>query len=234
MGHGRAPHARPLKEHTRMHSLRLTLPLAAAAALGLSACQQPLPNQTGTQTQQGALLGAGIGALAGSLTGDDTDERIRNAAIGAAAVGAVGAAVGYSLDRQEAELRAELGQGTITNTGNQLVVTLPQDVLFATDSAAVSGGSQADLLAVANSLNRYPASTVNVIGHTDNTGEAAYNQDLSERRAQAVASVLQSGGVAGSRINAVGRGENQPVASNQTAEGRAQNRRVEIIITPNG
>lgn len=217
-----------------MQALRLTLPLAAAAALGLAACQQPLPNQTGQQTQQGALIGAGVGALAGALTGDDSDERLRNAAIGAAAVGAVGAAVGYSLDRQEAELRAELGQGTITNTGNQLVVTLPQDVLFATDSASVSGGSQSDLLAVATSLNRYPQSTVNVIGHTDNTGDAAYNQDLSERRAQSVSSVLISGGVAPQRINAVGRGENQPVASNQTEAGRQQNRRVEIIITPNG
>lgn len=217
-----------------MPTLRFTLPLAALAGLALTACQQPLPNQTGTQTQQGALIGAGIGALAGSLTGDDTDERIRNAAIGAAAVGAVGAAVGYSLDRQEAELRAELGQGTVTNTGNQLVVTLPQDVLFATDSATVSGGSQSDLLAVATSLNRYPQSTVNVIGHTDNTGDAAYNQDLSERRAQAVSSVLISGGVAPQRIVSVGRGENQPVATNQTPAGRQQNRRVEIIITPNG
>ena len=217
-----------------MPTLRLSLPLAAAAGLALTACQQPLPNQTGNQTQQGALIGAGIGALAGSLTGDDTDERIRNAAIGAAAVGAVGAAVGYSLDRQEAELRAELGQGTITNTGNQLVVTLPQDVLFATDSATVSGGSQSDLLAVATSLNRYPQSTVNVIGHTDNVGEAAYNQDLSERRAQSVSSVLISGGVAPQRVVSVGRGENQPVATNQTPAGRQQNRRVEIIITPNG
>ena len=79
------------------------------AALGLAGCQTPLPNQTGQQTQQGALLGAGVGALAGALTGDDAEERVRNAAIGAAAVGAVGAAIGYSLDRQEAELRSELG-----------------------------------------------------------------------------------------------------------------------------
>ena len=217
-----------------MTAIRLTVPLGLAASLALAACQTPLPNQTGTQTQQGALLGAGIGALAGSLTGDDTGERIRNAAIGAAAAGAVGAAIGYSLDRQEAELRAQLGNGTVSNNGNQLVVTLPQDILFAVDSTNVSAGAQADLAAVASSLNRYPQSTVNVIGHTDNTGEAAYNQDLSERRAQSVASVLINSGVASSRINAVGRGENQPVATNQTAEGRAQNRRVEIVITPNG
>lgn len=213
-------------------TLRLPLLLAAGSALALAACQQPLPNQTGNQTQQGALLGAGIGAVAGALTGDDADERLENALIGAAAVGAVGAAIGYSLDRQEAELRAELGQGTIRNTGSQLIVTLPQDILFATDSASVSSASQADLRAVANSLNRYPETTVNVIGHTDNVGEAAYNLDLSQRRAQSVASVLIGAGVSPGRINAVGRGEDVPVASNQTSEGRAQNRRVEIVITP--
>lgn len=217
-----------------MQAIRLTLPLGLVAALGLAGCQTPLPNQTGQQTQQGAVLGAGIGALAGALTGDDAGERVRNAAIGAAAVGAVGAAVGYSLDRQEAELRSELGQGTITNTGSQLVVTLPQDILFAVDSTAVSGAAQSDLYAVATSLNRYPDSTINVIGHTDSDGAAAYNLDLSQRRAQSVAAVLRSAGVAPGRIVAVGRGEDQPVATNQTATGKAQNRRVEIIITPNG
>ena len=85
---------------------------------------------------------------------------------------------------------------------------------------------------MAGSLNRYPNTTVNVVGHTDNTGEAAYNQSLSERRAQAVASVLISAGVSPARIRSIGRGEDQPVASNLTAEGRQQNRRVEIIITP--
>jgi len=213
---------------------RLTLSLAAASLVGLAACQQPLPNQANDQTRTGALVGAGVGAAVGALTGDDREERIENALIGAAVFGAAGAGIGALLDRQEAELRAQLGSGTVTNTGSQLVVTLPNDILFPVDSAAVSGQSQADLRAVAASLNRYPNSTVNVIGHADSSGEAAYNQDLSERRARAVAQVLVGSGVAPGRINAIGRGEDAPIATNQTAQGRAANRRVEIVITPQG
>lgn len=214
--------------------IRPTTPvtLALLGAFALAACQ-PVPGQGTTNAGQGALLGVGVGALAGALTGDDSDERIRNAAIGAAAAGAIGGAIGIALDRQEAELRAELGSGTVTNTGSEIIVTLPQDVLFAVDSTAVSSTSQRDLLTVATSLNRYPDSTVNVIGHTDSTGAAAYNLDLSQRRAQAVAAVLAQGGVAPGRIRALGRGEDAPVATNQTPEGRQQNRRVEIVITPN-
>ena len=212
---------------------RLTLSLMTASVLGLAACQQPLPNQANDQTRTGALTGAGVGAVVGALTGDDSEERIRNAAIGAAVFGAAGAGIGALLDRQEAELRAQLGSGTVTNTGSQLVVTLPNDILFGFDQASVSIASQADLRAVATSLNNYPNSTVNVVGHTDNVGDAAYNQDLSERRASAVANVLIASGVSASRINIVGRGEDQPAFTNQTVDGQARNRRVEIIITPN-
>ncbi len=212
---------------------RLTLSVMAGSLLALAACQQPLPNQQNNQTRTGALIGAGVGAAVGAATGDDRDERIRNAAIGAAVFGAAGAGIGAALDRQEAELRAQLGNGTVTNTGNQLIVTLPQDILFGVDSASVGIQSQADLQAVARSLNNYPNTTVNVIGHTDSDGDAAYNQDLSERRARAVAQVLVASGVSAGRINAIGQGENVPVATNQTAAGKQQNRRVEIVITPN-
>jgi len=133
-----------------------------------------------------------------------------------------------------AELRQQLGANVgIVNNGQNLTVTLPQDILFAVDSASLTSALQGDLRSVAASLNRYPETTVNVIGHTDNTGAAAYNQDLSQRRAQAVSSVLVNAGVAPVRVRAIGRGEDQPIASNLTPEGRQQNRRVEIIITPN-
>ena len=215
-------------------STRLPLTLAAVSVLGLAACQTPLPGQGTENTNQGALIGAGLGAAAGIIRGDDRDERIRGAVVGGLVGAGIGGAIGAQLDRQEAELRNALGnQVGIVNTGNQLIVTLPQDILFATDSASLTGGLQNDLRAVAASLNNYPNTTVNVIGHTDNVGEAAYNQSLSERRAQAVASVLVSSGVSPSRIRSIGRGENQPVASNLDAAGRQQNRRVEIIITPN-
>ena len=116
--------------------------------------------------------------------------------------------------------------------GDRLIVTMPQDILFAVDSATVNSSLRGDLLTVANSLREYPRSRVQVVGHTDNTGSAAYNQGLSERRANSVADVLTSGGVSYDRIQAFGRGEDQPVASNLTTEGRAQNRRVEIVILP--
>ncbi len=218
-----------------MSLAKLSLAIAAASILALTGCQAPVPGQSNQNTNQGAAVGAGIGALLGlAVNADDGNDRVRNAAIGAALGAGLGAVGGNNLDRQEAELRSQLGSNVgIINNGSSLVVTLPQDILFAVDSTTLTGSLQNDLYSVAASLNRYPDTTVNVIGHTDNTGAAAYNQDLSQRRAQAVASVLINAGVTPQRIRAIGRGEDAPVASNLTPEGRQQNRRVEIIITPN-
>jgi len=213
---------------------KFPLALAAISALALTACEAPLPGQTNDNARQGALVGAGLGAVLGAVTGNNSDERLRNAAIGGALGAGLGAIGGSNLDRQEAELRQQLGANVgIVNNGQNLTVTLPQDILFAVDSASLTSALQGDLRSEAASLNRYPETTVNVIGHTDNTGAAAYNQDLSQRRAQAVSSVLVNAGVAPVRVRAIGRGEDQPIASNLTPEGRQQNRRVEIIITPN-
>ncbi|MDO6588799.1 hypothetical protein DS901_14610 [Loktanella sp. D2R18] len=213
---------------------KLPLAIAASALMFVTACDGTAPN--GNQNaQQGALIGAAAGAAAGLLTNRDRSNADRNrAALLTAAAGAgIGAAIGNNMDKQAEELRASLGNGVgVTRQGDNLIVTLSQDILFATDSTAVSGASQTDLRIVAQSLNNYPNTTVNVVGHTDNTGTAAYNFDLSQRRAQAVAGVLRSGGVSSSRIRAIGAGEDQPIASNQNASGRAANRRVEIIITP--
>ncbi len=218
--------------------------LATAAAMGLAACQPTSSPydpgygagyDTGSQqnkTQAGAVTGALIGGfIGGTRKGDD---KLAKAATGAIVGGLIGGAIGAQLDRQAAELRSDIRNDrvSIVNTGNQLVVTMPEGILFATDSATVMGGLMNDLYAVADNLNRYPNTRVEVIGHTDNTGSAAYNMDLSQRRAQAVAAVLRQGGVSTGRIVAYGRGEDQPVASNLTPEGRAQNRRVEIIIRP--
>ena len=206
--------------------------LATLGIIGLSACE-PVPGQTNENRNTGAAVGAVVGAIGGALSGDSTQESIENAAISAVVLGGAGAAIGSALDRQEAELRNNLGNNVgVVNTGNELIVNLPNDILFAVDSATLTGQLQADLLTVAASLNNFPNTRVTVEGHTDNTGSAAHNLDLSQRRAQSVASVLLSGGVAASRIATIGRGEDQPVASNLDAAGRALNRRVEIIITP--
>jgi len=214
---------------------KLSLVTAAASFLALSACQMTDPNNPNHNTQTGAAVGAGLGALVGIAAGNTPAERQRGAVVGALIGGGLGAIGGQQLDRQEAELRQQMGRNVgIVNTGSQLIVTLPQDILFATDSASLTGALQNDLYTLAGSLNRYPETTVNVIGHTDNVGSASYNQALSQRRAQAVSSVLVNAGVAPFRVRSIGRGEDAPVATNLTPEGRAQNRRVEIIITPNG
>ena len=170
-----------------------------------------------------------IGALSKG-DGNRADGALAGAVIG----GALGAGVGYSLDKQEADLRRQLDSNVIiTNTGDRLIVTLPQDILFATDSSTVQPGLRDDLRALANNVNVYANSTLQIIGHTDSDGDAAYNQQLSESRAYAVSNVLISDGVPSSRIRSIGRGESQPIASNLNAAGKAQNRRVEIVILPN-
>lgn len=208
----------------------VSLMLATASILALAACE---PGPAGTNTAGGAAAGALLGGVIGATSGGD--ERLTKAAAGAVVGGLIGGAIGSQLDKQAAELERDIdnNQVRIVNTGSALIVTMPDGILFATDSAQVSASIQNDLFALADNLNRYPSSQVEIIGHTDNTGSAAYNQDLSQRRAAAVASVLRSAGVPGGRLVSYGRGESQPIASNLTVEGRAQNRRVEIVITPN-
>lgn len=204
-----------------------------AAALLLAGCATA-PDDPNRNTRQGLLIGGGIGAALGALTGDDAEERRRNAAAGAILGGIAGGVSGSLLDRQEAELRRELQQDgvRIDNTGEELVVSFTNDILFDVDSATVKPAFQGELRTLAASLQRYPGTRVSVTGHTDNTGEAGYNQRLSERRAGAVAGVLLGAGVQPARVVTRGAGEAQPVASNLTPEGRQLNRRVEVRIVP--
>lgn len=213
-------------------SYRFPLLLSTIGALAIAGCAAPTPTgNPRANAQGGALTGAVIGGLIGASSSED---KLLKAAAGAVVGGALGGAVGSALDRQAADLRRDIGndQVSITNTGSQLIVTMPQDILFAIDSATLRPDLTRDLGAVAQNLLNYPSSTIQVVGHTDDTGSAAYNLDLSQRRADAVAQVLRGNGVPGSRIAAIGRGEDQPIATNLTTEGRAQNRRVEIIIRP--
>lgn len=203
----------------------------------LAACStdpSQYPGTEGNRTQEGAIAGAALGGLIGAATG--SGGRADDIVVGAIVGGAAGGIIGNVLDRQAAELRQDLGNGQIDviNTGSELIVRLPNAILFATDSAALNSQLQSDLFVLSESLNKYPNSIVTVTGHTDSTASASYNQNLSQARAQSVASVLRQGGVNGGRIRTVGAGENQPIATNQTAAGRAANRRVEITITPTG
>jgi outer membrane protein OmpA-like peptidoglycan-associated protein len=163
------------------------------------------------------------------------DDRKKGAIIGAIVGATAGNAIGQTLDQQAEDLRRDLNndQVDVTNTGSELIVTMPQDILFTLDSAAVRSDLRRDLGVVAGNIQAYPNTTISIEGHTDNTGSASYNQSLSQRRANAVASVLMNNGVPPARLGTIGRGENEPVASNLSATGRAQNRRVEIVIRPN-
>lgn len=215
--------------------MKTPLILAVAGTMSLTACvvdPNAYPDDPNARQRQGAIIGGLTGAVAGVAVAGDGDE-LKGAIIGGALGAGTGAVIGADLDRQAAELRGSLNSNiSVTNTGEYLIVNMPQDLLFATDSAAVRSDLRRDLNTVASSLLRYPNSRIEVIGHTDNTGSAAYNQDLSQRRAVSVAGVLRDAGVPGGRLSAYGRGEDQPVASNLTPDGRAQNRRVEIIIRP--
>ncbi len=208
--------------------------LGGVALMTLAACGPEF--STGgdrERTGRGAAIGAAAGAILGA-TRESGNDRVKNTAIGAVLGAAAGAAIGGSLDAQAAELERDFDNGSIDviNTGDQLIVRMPEAILFALDSATVNGQLRSDLFVLSESLNRYPNSIVTVTGHTDNTGSASYNQNLSERRALAVSSILQQGGVSAGRIRTVGAGESSPIATNQTPAGRAANRRVDITITP--
>ncbi|MCB1355824.1 MAG: OmpA family protein [Maritimibacter sp.] len=199
--------------------------LPLAAALMLTACTTTGPRQN---------TGAAAGAVAGGLLGGIVSGRPAGAAIGAVGGALVGGAIGQQLDKQAGELRAGFDDGRISvvNTGNSLVVTMPEAILFATDSSQLTPAIRKNLRVLADHLNKYPSSNVQVIGHTDNQGAASYNLNLSRQRAASVTQVLLNNGVAAYRVTSIGRGEDQPIASNLTPEGRAQNRRVEIVIIP--
>lgn len=202
--------------------------LVSATVITLASCTYN--DGTANQPATGAVVGGVTGAVIGNAIGDDRRSTIIGSAIGAA----VGGAIGADIARQERELNQQLaGSGAvITNTGSQLRVILPEGVTFPTGSATVASSFLPVLREVARSLNAHPNSTVRVVGHTDNVGSAAYNQQLSEDRALAVARILIRDGVSSSRITYSGRGYNEPITTNTTATGRAQNRRVEIVITP--
>lgn len=210
---------------TRIRPVVVAVPLVAA--LSLTACTNSGPRQT---------AGAATGAVAGGLLGGVLGRNAGAAAAGAVVGGVVGGAVGAGLDQQAGDLRSAFGDNRIgvQNTGSELLVTLPDDLLFASGSASLTRPMRKELAALARHLNKYPNSTVRVVGHTDNVGSASYNMQLSQQRASAVAAELVSDGVNPARIVAVGRGEDRPIASNLTPEGRAQNRRVVIRIKPNG
>ena len=212
--------------------------LGIAGAVALAACTTIDP-QTGMvvrdNTRTGALAGAAGGALLGYLTNTNKGEEGRTNALIGAGVGALGgAAVGQYMDRQQAELRRDLaGSGIdVQRQGDNIVLNMPSDITFAVAQSDIQAQFYGPLDQIAETLRQYPQTVIDVVGHADSTGSDDYNQALSERRAGSVASYLVNRGVLRDRLFAAGRGESQPIASNATEQGRAQNRRVEVVVRP--
>lgn len=203
--------------------------LSLICAFALSACADG-ERVSKTNTNKGIGLGAAAGALAGLVIGDDK----KGVILGAAAGAAIGGIIGHKLDEQEAALRESMTSqdATITNTGSELIVTLPEGITFDSNSNYVNDGFRPEIYKIANNLRQYPDTTVDVIGHTDSSGSDEYNQTLSSDRAYAVSEILTGQGVNTDRLLSYGRGETTPIASNDTEHGKAKNRRVEIVIRP--
>lgn len=207
--------------------------------LGLIGCKTTNPytgEQEMTNTAQKAMVGAAGGAILGAVIGNNTGDGDagRGAVIGAAAGGLAGAGIGRYMDKQEAVIRARL-QGTgvsVTRLGNNLILNMPNDVTFETAKSDIRPQAANTLDSVAIVLNEFNKTMVNVNGHADADGDNAYNQTLSEKRATSVSRYLAGRGVVSGRLIARGFGETQPIASNSTATGKAENRRVEIHIIP--
>ncbi len=201
-----------------------------ASALVLTACTGP-DGQVREESVGGGVLGGILGAGLGAIISKD---KSKGAKIGGVIGAAAGVAIGNDLAKQEEALQAAVGNSgvRIVNTGSELILTLPEAITFDVGSAFVRGSSREIIFDVARNLQEFPNTSVNVTGHTDNTGTTSYNQKLSQDRAESVSDLLANAGVDRGRIATFGAGENQPVASNLTLDGRQANRRVEITITP--
>lgn len=208
--------------------IRKSLVLVLIAAFAFAcATSDTDPNK---KTKRGAVIGAVIGGVAGAVIGNQSGSNRTGAVVGAAAGAAVGAAVGRRMDKQEQELRQIEGVEVTRPSEGEISVRLTNDILFDTDSYALRGASRSTLNELAGNFRQYPDNRIIVEGHTDSTGTDAHNQRLSENRAASVADYLIDQGVASSKIVVYGFGEARPKASNDTAEGRQLNRRVEIHI----
>ena len=206
-------------------------------AVLLTGCETLDPYTGESETSKatkGALIGAAAGIVVGLASGDDAVDRRQRALIGAGVGALAGGAVGNYMDRQEAELRAELeGTGvSVTRSGDHITLNMPGNITFATDSSDLHSGFFEVLGSVTKVLREFDQTVVEVAGHTDSTGSDAYNQQLSERRAQTVTNYFTSRKLSAQRFITIGLGESMPIADNGTTEGRQMNRRVEITMVP--
>ena len=186
-----------------------------------------------SKKEKGAVIGAAAGAAAGGVIGNQTGSTTRGAIIGAVVGGTAGAIIGHQMDQQAKELQQNIPGATVARVGEGIAVTFESGLLYDFDSDVVRASAAQNLGNLAASLNKYPNTDLLIVGHTDAVGTSDYNQGLSQRRATAAANYLASQGVSAARLRALGRGETEPLATNDTEAGRQLNRRVEIAIVAN-
>jgi outer membrane protein OmpA-like peptidoglycan-associated protein len=207
------------RRHARAVSAALLVWLAGCASL--------------SRKETGAAIGAAAGGAAGAVIGNQTGSTTRGAIIGAVVGGAAGAIIGHQMDQQAKELQQNIPGAIVARAGEGITVTFASGLLYGFDSDVVRTDAAQNLRSLAASLTKYPNTDLLIVGHTDAVGTAEYNQALSQRRATAAANYLSSQGVSAGRLRAVGRGETEPLATNDSEAGRQANRRVEIAIVAN-
>lgn len=188
---------------------------------------------TANKAQKGANIGAGTGGIVGAFIGKSAGNTALGAIIGGAVGGTAGAFIGRNMDKQAAEIKETVPGATVTRQGEGIIIKFDSGILFDVDKDAINGSAQNNLQNLSQSLQKNPETNILIIGHTDNSGTESYNMDLSVRRAEAVKTYLSANGVDASRLNTQGEGANEPIADNNTDDGRSQNRRVEIVIIAN-
>ena len=186
-----------------------------------------------TKTQKGTAIGAGAGGTIGALIGKSAGNTALGAIIGGAVGGTAGAFIGRKMDRQAAEIKQTVPGATVERQGEGILVKFDSGILFDVDKTALKSAARSNLQNLATSLNSNSQTNILIVGHTDNTGSATYNQDLSVRRAEAVKAFIVSNGVSSGRLSTQGKGLTEPIADNSTESGRTQNRRVEVVIVAN-
>jgi outer membrane protein OmpA-like peptidoglycan-associated protein len=214
----------------------LILSALVCSSVFIAGCQLPNP-YTGEEQNAKATNGAMIGALAGAAIGvasASKKDRAKGALIGAASGAAVGSGIGYYMDVQESKLRQQLKSTgvSVTRSGDNIILNMPNDVTFGVDETVLSSRAQSVLASVALVAKEYNETRINITGYTDSTGSDSYNLRLSQVRANEVGQFLMQKKVAANRVVSSGRGEASPIADNGSPDGRAQNRRVEIILSP--
>ena len=210
-----------------MKTVRLFSLCLAALVLLVAGCKNM------SKSQKGAVIGVAGGGAIGAVIGKSMGNTAAGAIIGAAVGGVAGTIIGKKMDKQAEEMKKVLGDAEVRREGEGIVINFKEKVLFAFNQSDLSTGSQSSLDKLTNILQKYPDTNIEIIGHTDSKGTDSYNQELSQRRSTAVAGYLRNKGIGSSRVTTKGMGESDPVATNDTDEGRSLNRRVEFVITAN-